>query len=165
MQENHNLDIDREAEEHGYETAQPFDLVTTKEAIIPTVENQIQTLIKGVDDGLINPLDVFATFRKLEAIFNDAKKKVDALAFEEAEKYDKTFTFSGVEFTRKEGSERVNYTEDEVYNELTEKLKARQSLLKIVAKSGEQVFDSEGLEVPKVSVKYDKSSLVVKFKK
>ena len=160
-----NLDIDREAEAHGYETAQHFDLVTTKESIVPTVNNQIELLINGVEQGLINPLDVFATFRKLEGIFNEAKKKVDSLAFEEAEKYDKTFTFSGVEFTRKDGAERLNYNEDEVYNELSEKLKQRQELLKTVAKGKQQVFDEDGIEVPSVSSKFDKSSLTVKFKK
>jgi hypothetical protein len=57
MQENHIYDIDREAEAHGYENAQPsFDLVVTKTSIIPSVENQINTLIQGVESGEISGL-------------------------------------------------------------------------------------------------------------
>jgi hypothetical protein len=166
MQENHIYDIDREAEAHGYENAQPsFDLVVTKTSIIPSVENQINTLIQGVESGEISGLEVFAVFRKLEGLFNEAKKRIDMLAFDEAERYtEKTFTVAGVTFTKKDGNKRMQFNEDTVCAELSERLKQRQELVKLATNSKDMIFDSDGVEVPKVSVKYDKSSLTVKFK-
>lgn len=163
MQENHIHDIDREQEAHEYHNAQPFDLTVTKESIVPNVQTSIETLLQGVENGEINGLDVFATFKKLEKIFNDAKVKVEKYAQDEAEKFEKTFTFSGVTFTRVDGRESLNYSEDHICAELSEKLKQRQELVKVATKSKEQVFDSEGNEVTKVSSKYSKSSLSVKF--
>ena len=167
MQENHIYDIDREAEAHGYENAQPnanFDLQIAKESIVPTFESNINTIIQGVESGEINALDAFASFKRLEAIFKDARERVDRLAFDEAEKYnEKTFSYSGVKFTVKQGSERLNYNEDHVCSDLAEKLKQRQELVKLATKSKDLIYDSEGIEVTKVSSKFDKSSLTVKF--
>ena len=164
MQENHNLDIDREAEAHGYETAQPnFDLMVTKDSIVPNIQTSIETLLNGVENGEINGLDVFATFKKLEKIFTDAKVKVEKFAFDEADKYEKTFTYSGIKFTKKEGSEKLNYDDDHICKELAEKLKARQELVKLATKGKDIIFDSEGNEVTKVSSNFSKASLSVKF--
>lgn len=163
MQENHIYDIDREQEAHEYQNAQPFDLTVTKDSIVPNVQTSIETLIKGVENGEINALDVFATFKKLEKVFIDAKTKVEKFAFDEADKYDKTFTFSGVSFTKKEGSETFNYKDDHLCKELSEKLKLRQDLVKLATKSKDVIFDSEGNEVTRVSSNYGKASLSVKF--
>ena len=160
MQENHIHDIDREQEEHEYHNAQPnFDLTVAKDSIIPNVQTGIETLVNGIESGEINALDVFATFKKLEKIFTDAKVKVESHAFVEADKYDKTFTFSGVSFTRKDGSESMNYQEDDLCKELSEKLKQRQELVKLATKSKEPIYDADGVQVPKVSSKFGKSSL------
>lgn len=167
MNENHNLDIDRDAEAHGWANAQPnanFDLVVAKDSLIPTVESTIQTLINGVEDGEVTALDVFATFKKLERIFDDAKRKVESLAMAEAQKYDKTFVIAGVEFTSKEGSKLLNYDEDFLIRELTSQIKQRQELIKVATASKEPIYDANGIEVTKVSLKPTKSSLTVKFK-
>ena len=167
MNENHIYDIDRDAEANGWANAQPnanFDLVVAKDSLIPTVESTIQTLINGVEDGEVTALDVFATFKKLERIFDEAKRKVESMAMAEAQKYDKTFVIAGVEFTSKEGSKLLNYDEDFLIRELQEKLKQRQELIKVATASKEPIYDANGIEVTKVSLKPTKSSLSVKFK-
>jgi hypothetical protein len=167
MEDNNLLDIDRDAEAHGWANAQPnanFDLVVAKDSLIPTVESTIQTLINGVEDGEVTALDVFATFKKLERIFDDAKRKVESLAMYEATKYDKTFIISGVEFTSKEGSKLLNYDEDFLIRELTLQIKQRQELIKVATASKEAIYDANGIEVTKCSLKPTKSSLTVKFK-
>jgi hypothetical protein len=99
----------------------------------------------------------------LEKLFKEAKVKIDELARDEAEKYTaKTFTFGNVEFTRKEGAKKLNYSEDLLYSNLQTQLKAREELLKVAQKS--TIYDDEGVEVPKVSISYNKDSLMVKFK-
>jgi hypothetical protein len=67
-----------------------------------------------------------------------------------------------VEFTRKDGAKKLNYAEDLLYSNLQAQLKAREELLKVAQKS--TIYDDEGVEVPKVSISYNKDSLMVKFK-
>jgi hypothetical protein len=167
MQENHIYDIDREAEAHGYENTQPsnFDLVVAKDSLIPTVESSIQTLISGVQNGEIRGLEVFATFKKLEKIFDEAKRKVEEHAMLEAQRESKTFVIAGVEFTSKEGYAILDYEKDDIYRKHKKQLADRKTLLDTVYKSKEVLFDGDGVKVPNVGVKsYSKDSLSVKFK-
>ncbi len=52
---------------------------------------------------------------------------------------------------------------DDIYASLEGKLKQRADLLKVASKSDDPIFDSEGCEVPKVSKKFNKSSIVITF--
>ena len=166
--ENNMHDIDRDAEQHGWANAQPnanFDLVVAKDSLIPTVESSIWTLINGVENGEVTGLDVFATFKKLEKIFDEAKKKVEEYAMLEASRQSKTFVIAGVEFTSKQGYAILDYEKDDLYVKYKQQLANRKTLLDNVFKSGDVLFDADGVEVPNVGVKtYSKDSLSVKFK-
>ena len=52
---------------------------------------------------------------------------------------------------------------DEMWQQLKHKLQQREELLKLALKSDEPIYDSEGVEVPKVSVKYASDSWQVKY--
>jgi hypothetical protein len=157
MEHLEQVDIDLQAKEHDYETAQPKN-------VIEKTTQGINAIVEAVENGVVNPLDAFASFNKLEKLFKEAKVKIDELARDEAEKYTaKTFTFGNVEFTRKDGAKKLNYSEDLLYSNLQAQLKAREELLKVAQKS--TIYDDEGVEVPKVSISYNKDSLVVKFTK
>jgi hypothetical protein len=156
MEHLEQIDIDLQAKEHDYQTAQPN--------VIEKTTQGINAIVEAVEAGVVNPLDAFASFNKLEKLFKEAKVKIDELARDEAEKYTaKTFTFGNVEFTRKDGAKKLNYSEDLLYSNLQAKLKSREELLKVAQKS--TIYDDEGVEVPKVSISYNKDSLVVKFTK
>jgi hypothetical protein len=155
MEHLEQIDIDLQAKEHDYQTAQPN--------VIEKKTQGINAIVEAVENGVVNPLDAFASFNKLEKLFKEAKVKIDELARDEAEKYAKTFTFGNVEFTRKDGAKKLNYSEDLLYSNLQAQLKAREELLKVAQKS--TIYDDEGVEVPKVSISYNKDSLVVKFTK
>jgi hypothetical protein len=155
MEHLEQVDIDLQAKEHDYETAQPN--------VIEKTTQGINAIVEAVEAGVVNPLDAFASFNKLEKLFKEAKVKIDELARDEADKYTaKTFTFGNVEFTRKDGAKKLNYAEDLLYSNLQTQLKAREELLKVAQKS--TIYDDEGVEVPKVSISYNKDSLMVKFK-
>jgi exonuclease VII small subunit len=157
MEHLEQVDIDQQAKQHDYETAQPKN-------VIEKTTQGINAIVEAVENGIVNPLDAFASFNKLEKLFKEAKVKIDELARDEAEKYTaKTFTFGNVEFTRKDGAKKLNYSEDLLYSNLQTQLKAREELLKVAQKS--TIYDDEGVEVPKVSISYNKDSLVVKFTK
>jgi hypothetical protein len=155
MEHLEDFGVDLQAKEHDYQTAQPN--------VIEKTTQGINAIVQAVENGVVNPLDAFASFNKLEKLFKEAKVKIDELARDEAEKYTaKTFTFGNVEFTRKEGAKKLNYSEDLLYSNLQVQLKAREELLKVAQKS--TIYDDEGVEVPKVSISHNKDSLSVKFK-
>jgi len=155
MEHLEDFGVDLQAKEHDYQNAQPN--------VIEKTTQGINAIVEAVEAGVVNPLDAFASFNKLEKLFKEAKVKIDELARDEAEKYTaKTFTFGNVEFTRKDGAKKLNYSEDLLYSNLQAQLKAREELLKVAQKS--TIYDDEGVEVPKVSIIYNKDSLMVKFK-
>jgi 2C-methyl-D-erythritol 2,4-cyclodiphosphate synthase len=155
MEHIQDFGVDLQAKEHDYHNAQPN--------VIEKTTQGINAIVEAVEAGVVNPLDAFASFNKLEKLFKEAKVKIDELARDEAEKYTaKTFTFGNVEFTRKDGAKKLNYSEDLLYSNLQTQLKAREELLKVAQKS--TIYDDEGVEVPKVSISYNKDSLMVKFK-
>jgi hypothetical protein len=155
MENMEDFGVDLQAKEHDYQNAQPN--------VIEKTTQGINAIVEAVENGVVNPLDAFASFNKLEKLFKEAKVKIDELARDEADKYTaKTFTFGNVEFTRKDGAKKLNYSEDLLYSNLQAQLKAREELLKVAQKS--TIYDDEGVEVPKVSISYNKDSLMVKFK-
>jgi hypothetical protein len=156
MENMEDFGVDLQAKEHDYHNAQPN--------VIEKTTQGINAIVEAVEAGVVNPLDAFASFNKLEKLFKEAKVKIDELARDEADKYtEKTFKLGAVEFTKKQGASKLNYSEDLLYSNLQAKLKAREELLKVAQKS--TIYDDEGVEVPKVSISYNKDSLVVKFTK
>ena len=69
----------------------------------------------------------------------------------------------GIKGTYRSGGETLNYKEDYVYAELEQKLKERAELIKVATKSKDTIYDSEGVEVTKVSSTQRKSSLAISF--
>jgi methyltransferase-like protein len=116
MEHLEQIDIDLQAKQHDYQTAQPN--------VIEKTTQGINAIVEAVEAGVVNPL-------------------------------------GAVEFTKKQGASKLNYSEDVFYTKLVEKVKAREELLKVAQKS--TIYDDEGVEVPKVSISYNKDSLVVKF--
>ena len=73
------------------------------------------------------------------------------------------FEAFGIKGTYRAGGETLNYKEDAVYLELESKLKERAELIKVATKSKDTIYDSEGVEVTKVSSTQRKSSLAITF--
>jgi hypothetical protein len=69
----------------------------------------------------------------------------------------------GIEITPVSGRTMIQFQDDEMWSQLKHKLQQREELLKLALKSDETIYDSEGVEIPKVSVKYASDSLTVKY--
>lgn len=113
---------------------------------------------KIFNEGTQSPIEVYSNIVRLKSVIDSADK-----AFRERLNLSNADSFNGVTFTPKNGAESLNYSEDSVYAELEAKLKQRAELLKVASKSDEAIFDAEGCEVPRVSKKYNKPSIVVTF--
>ena len=126
---------------------------TKKEA-----QSQGVNLVKQVlDAGNIVPHEFMATLARLKEVVNSADAEMRKHL-----PHDKISCY-GVEFTPVQGGETLNYAEDAVYENLKKQLKDREDLLKVAYKSDSEIYDSEGVQVPKVSSTPRKSSITIKF--
>jgi hypothetical protein len=67
----------------------------------------------------------------------------------------------GMEFNPTNGRTIIQYSEDLIWQQLNNDLKAREELLKLALK--QDIIDGYGNDVPKVLVKYASDSLTVKY--
>ena len=115
----------------------------------------INLINKLFEEGNQTPVQFYSNIARLKAVIDSADR-----AFRDRLNLTQPDSYNGVLFTPKNGAESLNYDEDDIYVLLENKLKQRQELLKMASKSDEIIFDSEGCEVPKVSKKFNKSSIV-----
>ena len=118
----------------------------------------INLINKLFEDGNQTPVQFYSNIARLKAVIDSADR-----AFRDRLNLTQPDSYNGVLFTPKNGAESLNYDEDDICVLLENKLKQRQELLKMASKSDDIIFDSEGCEVPKVSKKFNKSSIVITF--
>ena len=110
-----------------------------------------------IDEGEANIYEVFSqVVRTNEALNTIASELKDALPNESFETF-------GLKGTFRNGGSTPNYTDDPIYNSIKTQLDSRKILLDAALKTDEPFYDSEGIEVPKVSKTERKSSLSVSF--
>ena len=158
-----NLDINYSEKQYNEEN---FNGVTLTTDSINVIQNQIDLVLKNVDFGFTSSLDAFAVFKELEKRFNDAKKQIDALAYEEAEKYEKTFKIGSYQFTRVDGRKQFDFKHIEEWKIAKDNLAEIESKYKSVYENQNKGLSSfnettgEILDVPVVT--FSKASLSVK---
>ena len=110
-----------------------------------------------LEKGEIDPAELATqAVRAKASISVMADEFVNALPREKQNVY-------GVEFTPVNGRKMLQYSDDSIWSDLNKKIKEREELLKVALGSDNEIYDSEGCEVPKVSVNYAKDSLAIKF--
>lgn len=143
------------------------ELQQFREQTVNDIKSVIDSVIVGVDLGNVNPLDAFAVFKKMEKLFNEAKKTIDNYAIEEAEKYgNKSFEYNGQKFEVRDGAKRYSFKDIEEWKIANENLKNIEEKYKTAYKNnkiGLSALDEETGEVLQVpTVTNNKSSLIVK---
>lgn len=130
------------------------NFLPTKKEIKLSAEKFTSDLIES---GTINLEESFAQALRLnEALTIITSKLKDALPKENFEAF-------GLKGTFKNGGDIPQFADDHKWSELKEQLKEREELLKVALKSKETIYDSEGLEVGKISTKPRKSSLTINY--
>ena len=127
-----------------------------------TANDKLAQLKQQIFDGDLDALEVFATIKPLMDAVKSFEKDVKPYAITEAHKYDKGQTAFGYEIQVKTGRRLPEYTECEKYAQIKQQLDERKTLLDTALKSNETVYDSDGVEVPRVPVKYSAESLTLK---
>jgi hypothetical protein len=161
-----NLDLNYE--QRDYEYGNGFHLQANFDTATLTVKETIDNIIHAIELGYVNPLDAFAVFKELEKRFNEAKKQIDELAYNESEKYDKTFKIGSYQFTRVEGRKQFDFKNIDEWKVAKENLVQIENKYKSVYENQKNNISSlneqtgEVLQTPIVT--FSKSSLSVKNK-
>lgn len=116
-------------------------------------------------NGEIDPLIAYGQAKQMKSENDAALAEIEALALDEASKYEKTFELHGFKFERRNGATRYSFKHIPKWNELTKSVKEFESKSKQALKaseSGIQTADENGEEIPLPEVTHSKDSLVVK---
>ena len=139
------------------ESGQMYVPTITKKEIVVKAKDDVKTMVdSGEVDIAEAVIDATRLSEYLKVFVSELRNHVD-------DKYDK-YECKGVKLTFKGTGDRLDYECDEVYSELKERLKEREELLKLAYKSKNMIFDSEGVEVPRVGLKSaSKQTLNINF--
>ena len=139
------------------ESGQMYVPTITKKEIVVKAKDDVKTMVdSGEVDIAEAVIDATRLSEYLKVFVSELRNHVD-------DKYDK-YECKGVKLTFKGTGDRLDYECDEVYSELKERLKEREELLKLAYKSKGMIFDSEGVEVPRVGLKSaSKQTLNINF--
>lgn len=133
--------------------AEMYDSTFTKKEAILTGKRMVDNLLES---GNVNKMEFGANLVRLNEVISSAVN-----TFRESIIDIEKQSALGVEFSPVNGGNTINYNEDAVYCELKKDLDARTELLKLAQK--QEVLDTYGNEVPKVSTTPRKSSITIKF--
>lgn len=130
-----------------------YDSTFTKKDAIKTGEALINNVLESGDCDI---MQLGANLARLEQVVSSAMAKFRSHIID-TEKV----TILGVEFSPVNGGNTLNYSDDEIWQELKRCLDERTEQLKMAQK--QDTFDAYGNQVPKVSTTPKKSSITIKF--
>ena len=134
-----------------FETA---NFLPTKKELVKHSTQFAHDLIASGDH---NPVELLAQAKRMQesinAIYEVLKDKIPHENFEAF----------GVTGQFRNGGELLNYSDCAVWQRISIELKSREALLKLAYKSNDEIYDSTGVMVPKVSANNRKDSLVLTF--
>ena len=101
--------------------------------------------------------------------FSQIDKGIADAAYTEAAKDGKTLQMLNAKVEVRSNASSYDYSVDPVWKELKERVKAREELLKIAAKTKAEMFDGEegetpGEVIPKVPIIYGKDNIFITLK-
>lgn len=124
----------------------------TKKQIQSNAQQFVNELIENGEQDKLEMFSQAVRINEALSIVTDSLKK--SLPHEKTQAY-------GIEIVPTNGRQMIQYSEDPIWQQLNNDLKAREELLKLALK--QDVIDAYGNDVPKVSVKYAADSLQVKY--
>lgn len=131
-----------------------LNFLPTKKEITNSAKNFVKELVEKGEENIYEKHA--QAVRLKEAVVVIEQELKNALP-------DESFVSFGIKGTFRNGGSIANYTDDIVYSQIKKQLDSRKTLLDAALKTDEPFYDSEGVEVPKVSKTERKSSLSISF--
>ena len=140
--------------------AQELKLTFLDNNIFELSKKEIKELAKKTyldysDAGEVSEIELISKVSHLKEYFTEFEKQVKS-------KIEPQIGF-GVEVIQNNGRKIIQYELDDIHRELSRKLKQREELLKVALSSDAPIYDADGVEVPKVKVKYASDSITIKY--
>ena len=142
-----------------------FHLMREKEIVtsnfLPTKKeiktNSIKLAQDILDSGNFNIEEVYSQTIRLKDAISEIEKVLKSSLPEQS------FEAFGITGTFRNGGNIKNYEDDPVYLDLKKQLENRKELLDAALKTDLEFYDSDGVQVPKVSTTIRKSSLAITY--
>jgi hypothetical protein len=139
----------------------------SKEMFYEMQVEELSKFVTDVEEGNLNALRAYAEIKRLESYVSHAKRQIEPLAFEEADKYpEKSFEAEGFNFEKRNGGISYNYKGIPEWMEIENKKKAlekqAQTTWKLYQQTGRRPITDDGEELPLPEITPRKDSLVVK---
>lgn len=106
-----------------------------------------------LDEGFVDATKLLVDSKKYVELLTAFNKAVKAAAVVELEQSNGVVGIGTTKITLGNTGDRLDYAADPIYAEMKKTLDDRTALLKLAYKASSAIFDSEGIEVPKVPVK------------
>lgn len=130
------------------------NFLPNKKEIHASAKTFIKKMVDAGEDNLYERLSQIR--RTKEALITMEAELLNFIPQENFESF-------GLKGTYRSGGSVANYDDDVVYTQIKKQLDDRKTLLDTALKMDELFYDSEGVEVPKVSKTERKSSLSITF--
>ena len=140
-------------------TGQMYVPALPKKEIKEKAKEDVAKIVEGGEVELANALvDSARISEYLSTFVSELKPHITE------DEFGKEYDLKGAKISFRGTGDRLDYDQDEVYSNLKQALKEREALLKLAYKSKEMLFDSEGVEVPKVGIKtVSKQTVVITY--
>ena len=110
-----------------------------------------------LDAGEVNKYELLAQAKRMSEALDVINEELLKILPQE------NFEEFGLKGIFRNGGETINFKECEIWSDIQKELKEREELLKTALKSNKEVYDENGVLVPKVSTTPRKSSLSISF--
>jgi len=135
-----------------------------------SIKQAASNIIQSVDAGKVNPLDLSLQIKVLEELLKDLKEKLIDYSLDEIDRCGGKVTINDTKIERVEAGVKYCYDHDETWQQLkdevdaaTEKLKARENILKKIPE-GMELLMSETGEVIQGAFKTSTTTLKISLK-
>lgn len=126
---------------------------------IQDYEDRIANLLTQVEEGNESPLNAWVAFRQLQVLAGIASNQLLNEALDEVRQYpEKRISILGAKVEERKTATTYDFTADDIYRDLDQKIKDRRKRLKHAAMSADLIIDTEtGQEMTVVPVKKEGS--------
>jgi hypothetical protein len=144
-----------------------FDIQVMKDTTLPTLQKYLDFIEWAVMEGNeLDPLEAFATIKIMAKMFDKTKNIIESEAIAEAEKVGaKSFTKAGIKFELRDGAKNFDFSGIAEIERLEAQLKEAKEKYKMAYFNhlqGQMSVSEDGEVLPIPTIKYNKSSLIVK---
>lgn len=129
------------------------------------MKEQIEKLVSAVKDGETNPLEAYVSLRAVKHVLEEALSQLKDDVIEEHSKHgEKEVNIKGAKVSITSGG-RYSYKSSSQWAELNDKRKSIEKSMQMAYKTGEEMYDSDGVLIEPAEYIPNNESVKVEWEK